>query len=232
MATTLAELRALVRQRLGWPSADTFVVDDEMDSYIRASAQELYALLVTVHGPDFLVEEEEIATAPGTATYDLSEDFGRLIRIDCDLGNGHRVPFRKGNLASHVFAPPGRGWSLGNEVTYFFSYSPESEQSFLRFDPVPQAVYTVHVFISENEVVFEEDDDENPIGHDEYIILDVCAKCRVKEESDANDFLGQKAAYEQRLKTLASPVDIGQPQTIADMRGARAEYGDNGWWRR
>lgn len=235
MGYTRAQFRSEIRDRLGWPAADAFISDAEMNTMIDNARAELFDLLVTMHGPDYFAEPSSFVTVAGTAVYtpDFDErEVGRIVRIDCNLGNGWKIPFRKGNIASHCFGPRGRGWTMGTEVTYFLAGAFTSGPQ-ITFDPVPEAVHTVEMWIVEGAVALADDDtDEHRFGHPEYVILDCMIKCREAEEADAQSLVALKTAYQARIERLARPIDIGQPQTITDMRGAREHTGVSEWFRR
>jgi hypothetical protein len=227
--TTRAQLKATILQRLGWPATDAFVTSAELDSYLEGSSLELYDLLATMHGPLFRLDEDTVTTTPGLDRYALWSDVGRLVRIDCTI-NGHQaVMFQRGNLPTHVFSPSGTGWGRG-EVTYFLVTN-GAETPIVIFDPTPTAVYSVRVWYTMQDAVMAADGDENVLGHDEYLILDVMAKCREKEESDTSSLVAAKAAYQARMERLSRPLDMGQAPTIADVRSATRDARAD-WWDR
>lgn len=239
MGYNRSELRAKVRQRLGWPSTDSFVVDAELNDMIADSTMELWDLLATMHGSGFMAEENTLTTVAGTASYDLSgmttDPVGRIIRVHCDLGGSVLTPFKRGDLGVHVFSSSTQGWSYGSEVTYFLRWQGDITQPWITFDPAPQAVHSVSIWLQDRDVILADDVTDNPLGHDEYIVLDTAIKCRVKEEGDASALMAQKDAYQARLERLARPVDVGQPPTISDARSAfglaSGSREESWWWR-
>ncbi len=80
--TSLAVVRATVRQRADMVSS-TFCTDAEINSYIRASQQELYDLLVTAYGENYYAAMDSTIVTDGTSSaYDLPADFYKLLGAD------------------------------------------------------------------------------------------------------------------------------------------------------
>jgi hypothetical protein len=69
------------------------------------------------------------------------------------------------------------------------------------------------------------------LGWDEYVVLDVASKLLIKEESldTAQILTQQKGAIRDRIMREAKPRDDSQPGQIADVEGARRNFGTMGW---
>src|SRR5215217_1216398 len=93
MAVTLASLNEQVRQRADMQNSG-FVTNEELNLYINNSQFELYDLLVSRYEDYFLKIDlltglpPEFTLAGGANTYDLPEDFYKLLGLDLLLDAG------------------------------------------------------------------------------------------------------------------------------------------------
>ena len=62
----------------------------------------------------------------------------------------------------------------------------------------------------------------------EYVIVDVCIKCKTKEETDTSMFVRQKALLTDRIRNEAQNRDIGTPASVSDVYAAGTIV-DTGW---
>jgi hypothetical protein len=199
MATTmtLAQLLTAVRQRADLENAsgiytESFVNDDELTSYINQSYFELYDLLIGAYGEDYYMASPYSFTTDGTnELYDLPADFYKL--LGCDLltngGGSNYTTMKKFNMGErNNFKLPDGG------KTIKLWYAPTMTQLVNAGDTV------------------------NGIsGWTEYIIVDCCIKCLVKEETDVKEFMMQKQALLQRIEGISQNRDAGMPSTVTDV---------------
>jgi hypothetical protein len=62
----------------------------------------------------------------------------------------------------------------------------------------------------------------------EYVIVDVCIKCKTKEDTDTSMFVRQKALLTDRIRNEAQNRDIGSPPVVSDIYAAGTIV-DTGW---
>ena len=67
-------------------------------------------------------------------------------------------------------------------------------------------------------LVLDTDEPTGIMDFEEYIIVDSAIKCAQKEESDVTVLMAQKNFLLERIKTMASNRDAGEPERVADAR--------------
>lgn len=228
------QLRDLVRQRLGWPAADTFVVDSELNNYLNDSLVELHSLLATVYRPgQWGTTKAGLIILNGTTSGLLGTfgDFGRLIKVEL-LYNQQFVPLEPSDRTVEITNTQTLSWTPYN-VRYQLSV--DGANTALLFTRPTPADITVYVTYVRSPPVLAADGDSSWMGWDEYLILDAMIKAREKEEDDTSSLVGQKNALQARIRAQAEPLDMGRAATVQDARSLE-EYrkgGDElGWWRR
>jgi hypothetical protein len=226
MLYTRLQFRDVIRQRLGWPAADQFVVDTELNSYINDSLAELHSLLVTAHTPgSWGVAPEAIVIVPGQNTYQVSatDQFGRLLSVRLTWQN-EWVPIRKFDPTVDTISLNARSWTP-DSVRWWLNSADSTlgHDAALTFTPMPDSAQEIIVLYVVSAPIFTTDADTSFMGHDEYVVLDCMLKCMQKEEADTTAVRNQKDAYAMRIRTQAEPLDIGAATTVQDARAAFGE---------
>lgn len=240
MAYTRAQLRDIIRQRLGWSATDTFVTDAELNNYVVDSLSELHSLLVSVYRSGQWGTIRAGLTVPANTTdvQVLFGDFGRLIKVT--LVNGqYDVPLMPGDYTIDLTRRDAVAWTPWN-IRYFLSFAGGTTPTnggtpYLKFSRPPTVDTDVLVTYVKLAPVLANDTDPNWMGWDEYVILDCMIKCRNKEEADPSASAQAKAAIEQRIRMQADPLDMGRAATVQDMRAldmSQPGGSEAGWWRR
>src|ERR1022692_430127 len=80
----LSDLRLQSRQRADKVNSG-FILDSELNSYINASATELYDLLTSAYGNDYFFKEYDFNTNGSDIDYSLPSDFYKMIGLDLYL---------------------------------------------------------------------------------------------------------------------------------------------------
>jgi len=242
---TIAALKATIKQRLDM--ANSVYIDDtsggEMDDMIRGSQLELWELLGSLNAlPVITTTRTTTAGVNSVTVFDVATDGYnalRVLRIDLTLPGGDRVPLRQVNMASDTFSSASESWR-GGELPRYSLYRSETDIERIwgvRFFPTPDAAYTL-TFYGYAEPAYDETPAANTpeiytAGYDEYVILDVIIKVRVKQEADASQPIMQKEALRQRIVRECTPFDYASAHTIVDRRQHDDTYGDpGGFWRR
>ena len=230
---TLAEIRSSIRRRLGWPSADTFVSDDEIEDMIRASQRDLVNLLVSVHQGDYNVFTATAAVAAGatfTATGQTGTLLGpilRVLRVSVDI-DGVSVPFRRLGWDNEARNESNQPWTRGTDLRYRFTKYTPNDSDIIHFQPPPDTAQVLSIVYVSGPGTLSLSTSVNFVGHDEYLILDGMIKCLDMEESDTSQIERRKAQYIAALEQTYTPLDIGAPAVISDARNRDADI----WGRR
>lgn len=226
MAYTRAQLRDLIRQRMGWPVADTFVTDSELNKYIADSARELHSLLVGLYpAGHFGMLITTFPTVIGSSLYPLPNDFGRLVSARLLVSNT-LVPIEPFDMTVDLLILDNRSYDYAR-VKYVLDKGIDTLTQ-LQLYPPPAAIYTIYVFYVQRFPAFAADDEASWMGEDEYIVLDCCLKCSAKQEQDGSSFLRQKTEYQTRLEQQTTPLDLGRAPTIQDLKSASSR--EDAWW--
>jgi hypothetical protein len=216
MATTLANLRTRIRQRIDKENS-TYIASAEVLSYINASYAELYDLLVASYEDYFITGPTSFTlTTSDSGVYSLPSDFYKLKGLDYNQ-SGQQVAVQPFDWARRNHFDNNRPQSLFQERRY------RIVGSNLRIEPSDNATgdYQLWYVPSYTALVNETDNVDSIITRnnwEEYIVLDVGIKILHKEESDASALIYEKQQMIERLKNLATERDVDQPEYVQDAR--------------
>lgn len=214
----LSDLVTQVRQRLNIENSNN-ITDAEITNYLNFSLAELYGLMT--EASDDWNTYRIVFTIPPTEGindgYQLPADFWKLVRVDRSLDNQStyytlsRVALRDENL----YNPALKGYYYYPSVTGYITEVKDG-YTYLRILPQTnkQGIYQVLYYPAYVTLSLSDEVRIGPPGQywEEYAILDACIKCAVKEETDPQAFILQKAAMIQRVMTEASTRDVGQTE--------------------
>lgn len=226
---TLENIRDQLRQRIDRVNSQ-FFTNEELNGYITGSYKELYDLLIQKFGDDYYVAAPYEFTTDGTNdTYDLPEDFYKLLGCDCQYngssnGNGWIT------LRQFMFQER-NAYTLPNYQAFYgiTNIRYRLRGNTIWFTPIPAAGQLLRIFYIPRpaDLTLDADTVDGVSGWEEYIICDAAIKCMVKEESDPSSFGAQKAAVLQRIESAAENRNAGAPQTVSDINQSFWPYG--GW---
>tara|TARA_R110002126_G_scaffold172712_6_gene321517 strand:- start:2861 stop:3547 length:687 start_codon:yes stop_codon:yes gene_type:complete len=210
--TTLAQLRTRARERSDQENS-TFVSPTELLSYINASYQELYDILVGKY-EDYYTTKTTSVIASGDSTITLPTDFYKLRGIDFKLDTNTWVAvgkfnFIERNVLNRSIVRRGAGFRetqyrvIGGEV---------------QIEPEDSADGTYRIWYTPLPTLLSAETDtiDGIQGWEEYVIIDVAIKMMAKEESSTTHLEREKAAMLTRIESMAANRDSGQPETISD----------------
>lgn len=232
MTIYVSEILARARSRTGKTNS-TFVADStDGIPWVDEAHRELYELLVTTYGDEYFMQTSSILsvsagaestsitqldTGPGGAVEPTYRVPWKIVRVDVDFDD-IRVPMSQFSFSDAVLDDTSHTWERGVDIRYRWA------DTKLYWNPRPSAAQTVKVYFVP--VVQELDvlgDSIEPVCEPwyEYLVACVCLKVAQKErDSEAVQmFMAEKADIRARLIASAPARDIGQPQTIADVRG-------------
>jgi hypothetical protein len=212
MTTTLLQLR----DRCKYESdnvGQSFVSDTEWNTYIQASYQELYGLIVEAFGNDYFTQSPASGytwTTDGiNQFFALPTDFYKLLGVDLQIS----APNYWVSLKPFAFQER-------NKLSVTNTLIPMAGQN-LRMFYVPRCP----TLAADGDVV------DGVNGWEEYIIVDACIKALAKEESDVSVFAARKQGLVQRIQNETEARDAGASGLVADVQGRRAramQYRING----
>lgn len=229
MAYTLVQLRGLIRQRMGWPGADTFVADSELNNYVNDSVRELHSLLVNLYpAGQFAMVITTLAVTAGQILLPMPADFGRLVSLRMLIADSW-VPIEPLDPTSELILLSTRSWDYAR-VKYILTRT-TSTLAAMQLYPPPAAAYSLELFYVQAPPIYLLDGDTSYLGEDEYTILDCCMKLAAKQEQDVSVYAAQKEAYQKRLEQQATPLDLGRGPTVQDVMSS-ASREDIWWFRR
>lgn len=216
----------------------------EVTALINSSVQELYALLTSTY-EDYNCKRYQFTLAggdppgnvllvgPGTSVPDFL--FLRALWWQAQSGPGIRyLPITR--LASMLE----RARYVGPSISLYYGQVPRVFDLFGQtlevLPPISSAGTYMLTYVPTMPLLVNPTDTIDQywlsvLGWDEYVVVDTAAKLLIKEESldTANLLLQQKAALRARILTEAKPRDDSQPGQIADVEGARRNFGTMGW---
>ncbi len=223
-----------------------FITIDEWNSNINQSMFELFDILTSKDGENYIVASPYTITTTGARNYALRDGSAtfavnnvtppavyKLLGIDCGVavGNNAWVTLPRYNWIdrNRFIYPQLQGNALG---VFNLSYRQMGNQ--LYFIPNPSAGQYIQIWYVPIMTQLLQDTDMlgfSISGWDEYIIVDAAIKALIKEESfDKADRLAQvKAALLARIETTAANRDQGQPNTISDTRTNTGFYDGGGF---
>jgi hypothetical protein len=224
---SLLTIRSTAQQRADMVSSP-FITDAEWNSYINASARELYGLLAQKFGDDYFVQlpPYTFQTDGESDWYTLPQDFFKLRAVDLQLTTspGGYYSVKPFNL------PERNRFSLPNLQTFYgvlanMRYRMAGNRLWLI--PRPQGGQTIRIFYVPRMTELVEDTDvlDGVSGWEEYVVVDTVIKALAKEESDTTVFERAKAALVARIEAEASNRDAANPKTVSDT----AYQGMSGW---
>jgi hypothetical protein len=247
MAVTLGSIITDIRNRADLTHSQ-FITNEELISYINFSLGELQGLIVNTFGGDYFATIFT-ATIPAGGTFmsgTIPENCYKILGVDLFLGgfpqNVNSPEFsNKITLQPFNFNERNRAAALnlqGYATQYTTNYRyriignrvivqpPASGDVNLGVYYVPSAP---QFFISDPldlDQTFEQQN--NLMNWLEYVIVDVCLKCKEKEETDASLFVRQKSLLTERIRNEAANRDQGSPANVSDVY-AQGVVTDIGW---
>jgi hypothetical protein len=248
MATTLGNIIDDIRNRADLTYSQ-FITDNELTSYINYSLGELQAAIVNAYGGDYYPSFFTGSVPAGDIFLQGSfpEDCYKILGIDLVLGgfqqNQQGIPERI-TLSPFNFNERNRATALnlqGYSTQYSTNYRykimgdtimlqpPAAGQVDLVFWYVPSAPqFTIPTGTGSLDLTQSFNPITNLANWLEYVIVDVCIKCKQKEETDASLFVRQKALLTERINNEAQNRDQGSPARVSDVY-AQGAVTDVGW---
>lgn len=207
MAHTVAVSDVITRIREMADMENTqFVTDAEILRRVNQSYRRLYNEIVNTY-QDYFTEQDTITTISGTATYDLPDDFYKLVGVDVDdTGRPYslkRLEYSQRNT---------RLWPTTRPYAYVI------RQDAITIYPTPSAVDDLivsYVPVPVNLVSGGNINAHN--GWDQYVVEQVAIQLLAKEESSTTELREQFALTRNDLFAYFQNRDAGEPIMVRDV---------------
>lgn len=222
-----------------------FLTTDEWNFNINQSVNELYDILVTKFGDDYFFAPPLVIPLTGLVSYPLPDGSNysaapaiyKLNGIDANISgaapgpNAGWTPLSRANWSDRdrYTTWPGQAGALNN--IYQMSYRVMGNQLYIFPTNTNQLIQIWYVPILTQLL---QDTDMLPFsisGWSEYVIVDAAIKALQKEESfeHVQSLLGEKSVLIERIETTAANRDVGQPNTVSNVRATMGDPGFSNW---
>jgi hypothetical protein len=226
-----------------------YLTTDEWNFNINQSSNELYDILVNKYGEDYFLAPPLLISLTGAQFYPLpngsnypvngipSPAIYKLNGIDANVSgyaigpNAGWIPLARSNWSDRdrYTTWPGQAGALNN--IYQMSYREMGNNLFLFPQNTNMYIQVWYVPILTQMLL---DTDMLPFsisGWSEFVIIDAAMKAMIKEESleKWNALAGTKAALIERIEVTASNRDVGQPNTVSNVRATMGDPGFSSW---
>ena len=232
MTYTLADIILEVRNRSDLNNSE-FITDSEMTSYINYSLKELHGLLINSWGGDYFLDNTTVSVNAGAEVMSgsLPEDCLKIAGVDLQVGGKYLTlqpfNFNERNRASALSV---QGQASGNFTNY--RYRVRNRQIVLTPAATGGVTLRVWYYPDAPQLVALTDEisvNDSISGWLEYVIVDVCIKCKQKEETDYDGFAKQKSDLVRRITAESQNRDAGIPQTVSDVYADGTVHDATGW---
>lgn len=223
-AVTLAQFKQRSRERADMVNSK-FISDSELSSYINASLTELYDLLLSSRGENYYIDSFSFTTIPGSDTYPLPVDFYKLMGVDYVTSSTQSITLKSFRWQErNRFREP-----FYNARIYNLMYQLRNND--LVFIPTPNGNQQIKVWYIPRspELVADTDTFDGINGWEEYVVIDVAIKMKVKEESPVDALVFAKQKMEERIAALSSGRDSTEPARVVDTDRSYTGYRNNAW---
>lgn len=218
---TLTQLIADVRDRTDTENSQ-HVTDTQITRYLNQSIAALYALIVEQDESDFVLqntftaiagaESSTIEKTPGVATLPY-----KILAVDVIDANGLSYPVPRFMYGERGFLDTQDGtWGVLQRVHYQWR-----ETSSLYWSPPWESPTLIRVTYvpSPADLVLGSDTYDGRAGWEEWVTLDASIRVLLKEESDASDFVRERATVEARILRQITARDRANPKRVRDVFG-------------
>lgn len=227
-----------------------YLTTDEQNFNINQSSNELYDILVGKFGEDYFFAPPLLINLTGVISYPQPDGSNypinginspalyKLNGIDCNVSgpandgpNSGWVPLARANWSDRdrYTSWPGQAGALNN--IYQMYYRQMGNQIYLFPQNINMVVRLWYVPILQQLL---QDTDMLPFsisGWSEFIIIDAAMKMMIKEKSIEkwNTLAQTKAGMIERIESIAANRDVGQGNSISNVRATMGDPGFSSW---
>lgn len=220
----IADVVSQVQFRLHLPAVGTgsFVTSSAALLLAKSSVSRLGAVLNRLFGDSYFAQTATLATQANVDLVSLPTGFGDLLSLH--WVNGDRaVPMERASIMD--FDPLPRAWSANIAPKY------RVEGSVVVLTPAPSQVYTIRcAYTTGLSIAALTDTIQAPRGCDEWLIADMCAMIRMREDKDASGYLALRKDAEADIQSQAANRDrngvVAVRDTTSTLDNNRCLYND------
>lgn len=222
-----------------------YLTEDEWNWNINQSMYELRDILVTKFGDDYFLAPPllipltglDFYPLPNGSNYSSAPAIFKLTGIDSNIGGGVNtsnagwIPISRSNWSDRdkYTTFPGQAGALNN--IYQMSYRMMGDNLWIFPANENMTIRLLYIAVM-NQLLLDTDMLAFSLsGWSEYIINDAAMKAMVKEESfekwQALDAANNR--IRERIETTAANRDVGQPNTVSNVRATMGDPGFSNW---
>lgn len=201
---TLGELKTLIRQSADMENS-SFISDSELTRYINQSATELYGLMVTAYGEDYICSETSITVPANQEKVALPANFLKLLKAEYRPANQRPIPLKQFMLAEKYLF-----YNYGTNFNFRFRIM--GNNFYLNRSPLTDTTIYLFYIPAFTNLSSDSDTFDGYNGWEQYIVADVCCKILAKEESDFSFHLNQKMDLKKRIEEEIINRTLNEPQ--------------------
>lgn len=191
MPATRSELVERIRIRADMVRSK-FVSDSDIEGFITKEYKALYDLIVGTGQDHFLGDPVIKTIAAGASTFDVPDDFYKLVGLDRDVGGGRYRPLQPFNFAERDRLGNDNSAAEGNYRLWYYP----------RLSPLDGDGDELSAIVD---------------PWDEFIVCGGAITCLGIEESDPSLVIDEKADITRRIQALAPTRDVGMTDRVTDV---------------
>jgi len=214
------DLELRVRERVDMVGS-SFVSNAEMQRWLESAWQEFYGIICG-EKPEVCMSVFSSFTAAGSEDSTLSGQVKKIHGIRYTDGSNqyflNQISLRELQAYSTL--------QRGKPQEYVLTGSLPLGLWRLFIRPIPDAIYTLEWFVSQQLSLVDIADTQHAVHFDvewsEYLVLTAAIKARDKEESDCSVLIAERAAFLDNMRKSWSPMDVsGAGNVVRVMQRAR-----------
>lgn len=214
---TLLELKEQVRRAADIENDGNHISDAEIVDYLNDSISALWAVLIDGTNGTFFAKNAPVLVKLGTNSYQLPNDFLRLVDMAVYTGGtylrGRRAdPQEYAQLTTQTW----KGYAY---TRYFLQWNVEQGRAELFIFPEPQNTEDIAVRYVPRAPVLSVDADELKLPSDWslWAVYDSAIRCMIKNEDDPSLIMAEREKRERRIKDDIRAMGIATVKRIRDV---------------
>jgi hypothetical protein len=194
-----------------------FITPGDALALLNSSARRLSGLMSRLYGDDYFASAVTLSTQAEIDILSLPSDFHTLMSVHWLHSNATYGAIELERADVREFGSSAVSWDTCSLPRYRLEGA-----SVLVFTPTPNAVYDVRIAYNSVGVQFEDASDsfQGLMGHDEWLICDMCQRIREREQKPADEFIRDRLELEGHMKEQASQRDRNATVQARDATGA------------
>lgn len=208
---TLVQLRTAIRRQADMENS-TFVSDTELNILINTSLAAFHNILADKFGEDYYMTKTTLTATVDSDTIALPSDFTKLLQVEINRGTNEPPLIMK----QYMLKEKHKNFNSASQYSYRYRVMGTN----LVLDRVAKTAFTMNLYyIPQFQDLASDSDYFNFYGDgfEDWVIMDVAAKIKAKEESDVSFELNQKMVVENKVNTQALNRVLAEPQRVIDI---------------